>query len=328
MESANLTCLMHGYPLSQFTWLKGNDSESTDHWKDFTTITQINETLTLLTLEFESLTRKDNGTYICKARDYSGEISAYRHLFVIDVPKVSIDFMKAVGAGSIFLNWTVNDGNEPIKEYVIQHMKNGTNQYQYYSKQIGGGNSSYVLRGFESGTAYQIGISATNTVGTSHVRLDPRWITTLEKGIEIRNNPDRVSSFPELRNNRSIQFITDPIFVPKVSVNGVTENSITIGWTVPPPDLKEHVHYYNLMVTHGDQKREAVYPAQPFTVYAFVDLDPDTTYKFKIAACSEYTKECGNWSIEVNGTTLDGGKILLNLQTQYFLNCRNLRLII
>lgn len=279
MESANLTCHMHGYPLSQFSWLKGNDSESSDHWKDFTTITQINETLTIFTLEFTSLTRKDNGTYICKARDYNGEISAYRHLFVIDVPKVSIDFMKAVGAGSIFLNWTVNDGNEPIKKYFIQHMKNGTNQYQYYSEQIGGGNSSYVLKGFESGTAYQIGISATNNVGTSHVRFDPRWITTLEK---------------------------DPIFVPKVSVNGVTENSITIAWTVPPLDLKEHVHYYNLMITHGDQKREAVYPAQPFAVYAFVDLDPATKYKFKIAACSEYTKECGNWSTEVNGTTLDG----------------------
>jgi protein-tyrosine phosphatase len=97
------------------------------------------------------------------------------------------------------------------------------------------------------------------------------------------------------------------VFVPKVSVNGVTDNSITIGWTVPPLDLKEHVHYYNLMATHADQNREAVYPAQPVNVYAFMDLDPATTYKFKIAACSEYTKQCGNWSLEVNGITLDGG---------------------
>ncbi|XP_076237870.1 protein tyrosine phosphatase 69D [Calliopsis andreniformis] len=279
MQSANLTCHIHGYPLSEFTWLKGNDSESAEHLKDLTSITQINETYTVLTLEFSSLARKDNGTYICKARDYSGEVSAYRHLFVIDVPKVSIDFMKAVGAGSIFLNWTVNDGNEPIKNYVIQHVKNGSDQYHFSTEQIGGGNSSYVLKGLESGTAYQIGIVAKNAVGSSHVRLDPRWITTLEK---------------------------DPIFVPKISVNGVTENSITIRWTVPPPDLKEHVHFYNLMAIHGDQKKEAVYPAQPFTVYAFVNLAPATSYKFKIAACSEYTKECGNWSAEVNGTTLDG----------------------
>ncbi|XP_020284869.1 tyrosine-protein phosphatase 69D [Pseudomyrmex gracilis] len=279
MEAANLTCHIHGYPLSNFTWLKGNDSESSEHLNDLTAVAQINETYSVLILEFKSLARKDNGTYACQARDYNGIISAVAHLFVIDVPKVSIDFMKAVGAGSIFLNWTVNDGNEPIKKYFIQHMKKGTDQRQYYAEQIGGGNSSYVLKGFESGTAYQIGISATNAVGTSYMQLDPRWITTLDK---------------------------DPVFVPKVSVNGVTENSITIGWTVPPPDLKEHVHYYNLMATHADQKREAVYPAQPFTVYAFVDLDPATTYKFRIAACSEYTKQCGNWSAEVNGTTLDG----------------------
>lgn len=101
--------------------------------------------------------------------------------------------------------------------------------------------------------------------------------------------------------------ITDPVFVPNVSVNGVTENSITIGWTQPPPNLIEHVHYYNLMATHAEQKREAIYPAQSLPVYMFMNLDPATTYKFKIAACSEYTKQCGNWSAEVNGTTLDGG---------------------
>lgn len=188
MEDANLTCHIHGYPLSQFTWLKGNDSESSEHLKDITAVTWINETYAILILEFKSLARKDNGTYVCQASDYNGIVSAMTHLFVIDVPKVSIDFMKAVGAGNIYLNWTVNDGNEPIKKYFIQHMKNGTDQRQYYAEQIGGGNSSYVLKGFESGTAYQFGISATNAVGTSYMQLDPRWITTLEKGTLIKNN--------------------------------------------------------------------------------------------------------------------------------------------
>lgn len=31
-----------------------------------------------------------------------------------------------------------------------------------------------------------------------------------------------------------------------------------------------------------------------------------TTYQIKIAACSEYTRLCGAWSREVNGTTLEG----------------------
>lgn len=151
--------------------------------KNLTVVTPINETYAVLTLEFKSLARKDNGTYFCQANDYGGTVSAATHLFVIDQPQVSIDFMKAVGAGSIFLNWTVNDGNEPIEKYFIQHMKKGTDQRQYYAENIGGGNSSYVLKGFESNTAYQIGISAMNKVGTSFLQLDPRWITTLEKGI-------------------------------------------------------------------------------------------------------------------------------------------------
>ncbi|XP_014611442.1 PREDICTED: tyrosine-protein phosphatase 69D isoform X2 [Polistes canadensis] len=279
LESANLTCHVFGYPLSNFSWFKGNDSKTNEHLKNHSTVTHVNETYVIMTLDFKDLSRKDNGTYVCQAEDNKGTISAYKNLFVIDVPKVSIDFIKAVGAGSIFLNWTVDDGNEPIKQYLIRYMKNGTDRFLFYKEQIGGGISSYVLKDFENGTAYKIGISANNALGSSHIQFYPQWVTTLEK---------------------------DPVFIPKVSVNGVTENSITIAWTVPPPHLKEHVHFYNLMATHGDQKRQAVYPAQQFTVYAFVDLDPATNYIFKIAACSEYTKQCGNWSTEVNGTTLDG----------------------
>ncbi|XP_043501745.1 tyrosine-protein phosphatase 69D-like [Polistes fuscatus] len=279
LESANLTCHVFGYPLSNFSWFKGNDTKTNEHLKNHSTVTHVNETYVIMTLDFKDLSRKDNGTYVCQAEDNKGTISAYKNLFVIDVPKVSIDFIKAVGAGSIFLNWTVDDGNEPIQQYLIRYMKNGTDRFLYYKEQIGGGVSSYVLKDFENGTAYKIGISANNALGSSHIQFYPQWVTTLEK---------------------------DPVFIPKVSVNGVTENSITIAWTVPPPHLKEHVHFYNLMATHGDQKRQAVYPAQQFTIYAFVDLDPATNYIFKIAACSEYTKQCGNWSTEVNGTTLDG----------------------
>jgi hypothetical protein len=33
---------------------------------------------------------------------------------------VKIDFVKAVGRNQIFLNWTVDDGNQPIQQYSIQ----------------------------------------------------------------------------------------------------------------------------------------------------------------------------------------------------------------
>ena len=148
------------------------------------TVTKVNETYVQLKLNFKSVTRKDNGTYTCLAHDYSTTLREEVHLFVIEVPQVSIDFMKAVGAGSIFLNWTVNDGNEPIQKYFIQHIKKGTEQWQYYKELIGGGNTSYVLTGLEKNTPYQIKISATNAVGDSHIQVDQRWITTLEEGIK------------------------------------------------------------------------------------------------------------------------------------------------
>jgi len=40
--------------------------------------------------------------------------------FFPDKPLVKIDFVKAVGRNQIFLNWTVDDGNQPIEQYSIQ----------------------------------------------------------------------------------------------------------------------------------------------------------------------------------------------------------------
>lgn len=182
-----LECHIEGDPLTNFTWLKGNDSESIEHLQEHSSVKRINETLVVSTLVFESVFRRDNGTYTCQAVDYNDVISASQSLFVIDKPQVNIDFMKAVGAHMIYLNWTVNDGNEPIKTYLIQHMKNGSDEWQFYAEEIGGGNLSYVLRGLEKGAAYQLRISATNAIGRSQIQTDPRWITTLTKGQTIFN---------------------------------------------------------------------------------------------------------------------------------------------
>ena len=175
---------MLGFPLSNFTWLKGNDTESIAHLKELTNVTHLNETHVTMSLKFESVNRRDNGTYTCKANDYHGPIMASTSLFVIDVPQVSIDFMKAVGAGKIYLNWTTNDGNMPIERYFIQHLKQGTDQWSFYAEEIDGRHSNYVLKGFENGTAYQLRIIAKNAIGSSQTQTDPRWITTLKEGID------------------------------------------------------------------------------------------------------------------------------------------------
>lgn len=291
-DPATLTCHIHGFPLTNFTWIKGNNSESIEHLASQSNVSKINETYYIMSLNFSRAIRNDNGTYSCSANDYNGPVYKLRNLFVIDVPQLSIDFMKAVGADKIFLNWTVNDGNMPIQTYMVRIRQNSTNDWQYYRENINGKYTSYVLVGFEKSTVYQISLQAKNAIGESQIYSDQRLIKTLEQ---------------------------DPIFVPTVSLTGSTTTSITLGWTGPPTELREHVHFYNLMIIHGNQRKEAVDSAQVFNDHVFVDLNPATTYQFKIAACSYYTKQCGNWSAEVNGTTLDG---ICSAPQNFTVSCR------
>lgn len=72
------------------------------------------------------------------------------------------------------------------------------------------------------------------------------------------------------------------------------------------------MHYYELVVekSSGDTAthvEEAIHPQNSRNLpYMFDNLQPATEYSFKVRACSELTKVCGNWSLPVNGTTMDG----------------------
>lgn len=281
-SQATLSCHMQGYPLANFSWIKIGVPEITESLKNLSSILPVNETHFTTSLNFTSVARKDNGTYECQATDYNGVIKSQRPLVVMEVPQVKIEVTKAVGAGSVYLNWTVIDWNDPVQKYFIQHMKNGTNEWQYYSETIGGKNSSYVLKGLENGTAYQFRITATNSVGDSHP-APSETVTTLDE---------------------------DPEFVPKVSVKGTSITSITIGWTAPPPELRDHVHCYKIMATDKDRDtnniRELIYITETTNIYVFENLESGTNYSLKVAACSDYTKRCGNWSAEEEGHTIDG----------------------
>ena len=181
--------------------------------------------------------KKDNGSYSCSmispfiddtdpylrehARAHT-EIS----LLVLDTPQVSLDFVKAVGANKIFVNWTVNDGNDPIKQYYVQYIKDGASTFTYYNHAIDGRNQSYVLDNFEPNTKYQLRILAQNSIGMGPQYTHQQWVKTLE---------------------------TDPVFVPEIGVKGNTHSTMTIGWQPPPPNLLEYVNYYELVVAEANE---------------------------------------------------------------------------
>jgi len=272
---AELACSIQGYPVEYFDWKKLDGGVE----KSNSVADRLNYTLVELKLSVGPVTRKDNGTYRCMAYGPQGEVSRDVHLLVLDKPLVKIDFVKAVGRNQIFLNWTVDDGNQPIEQYSIQHMKNGTGSWTYYPKAINGGNTSYVIETPETNTAYSVRLSAKNAMGWSGDNTWQGLVQTLDK---------------------------DPYFVPEISVKGVTFNSITIGWSQPPEEMRDHVHYYMLIVQNNSTTKEAVHPEKSMNLFLFTDLQSATTYRFKVAACSYYTRRCGNWSKEANGTTMDG----------------------
>lgn len=78
-------------------------------------------------------------------------------------------------------------------------------------------------------------------------------------------------------------FVSDPYFVPEISVKGVTLNSITIGWSQPPEEMRDHVQYYMLILQNNSTKKEAVHPEQSMNLFLFTDLQSATTYRFKVS---------------------------------------------
>lgn len=278
-QNTQLYCLVEGYPFETLTWYKDNEELAADLFD----IKVLSKTLRNMTLEITELSRKDNGTYTCLAEAGNSAANKSIPILVLDKPQVNIDFVKAIGKNRVYLNWTVNDGNAPSTLFFrIQYMAQGDSNWYYYQQEIGGGNHSYVLQDiFKNNTEYWLRIMAINSEGES------QYSTT---------------TTPILMLNE------DPEFIPDVKVTGVTVNSITISWGTPPDELKDHVHMYKLLsqAENSADKFEALHPASGENLYMFSDLQPATTYNFQVAACSEYSNLCGNWSLKVNGTTMDG----------------------
>lgn len=268
-KSVLLYCVIEAHPLTDFVkkikWLKDdvtnansifrNPISTTHSSKDDqaiisnrTTVNHLNKQQVNVTLDLGNIFRKDNGSYSCvveipygqdpdRVFEHSQRISATSTVFVLDVPQVSLDFVKAVGSRQIFLNWTVNNGNSPIKQYYVQYLKEGESTFNYYNTSINGKNTSYVLNNFEPNTSYQLKIVAQNTIGVSPAYTYPQSIRTLE---------------------------FDPVFVPIIEVKGNTIDTITIGWHPPPANLLEYIQYYEVVVAEKSNSSkivdEAIHP--------------------------------------------------------------------
>ncbi|XP_046428757.1 platelet-derived growth factor receptor alpha-like [Neodiprion fabricii] len=95
----------------------------------------------------------------------------------------------------------------------------------------------------------------------------------------------------------------DPKFTPNVSVIETGVASITIAWNAPPTDLQDRVYYYKLALSTENLTNKSLYVNKTENSHKFEDLLLNKTHRLKVAACSDYKTQCGNWSEEKEAFT-------------------------
>lgn len=245
-QSAQLHCIFEAYPIDDYLnsvkWSKDQNTQKLEE-KEISVINQnktkvekLNKKQIKLTIDLNDVSKKHNGTYTCVAdssydrktkKDLpnNGRAEHDINVFILDKPQISIEFMKAIGAREIYLNWTVNDGNLPIKNYAVQYQAEGSASFTYYREGIPGDKRSYVLDEFKPETQYKIGISAMNAIGSSPVYIHPQTIRTLK---------------------------SDPTFLTVGESSGSSRDSITIGFNTTPIENSEFIHYHEVAIYEGN----------------------------------------------------------------------------
>lgn len=299
-----LTCIVEAYPTSLFNNSIKWSMETVDDFKfkDISFVSEINmmlinrtiiltnNTHITVSVTVDKASRKYNGTYVCTAtqpmaldKSFEKKIEKRTSILIQSIPIAMITFAKAVGKNRIFVNWTVTDnGNSPITSFLPQYKEENDTTFHYIANRVLGNETSLVFDKLKPATIYQFKISAKNDIGVGPVTDWNEMVLTLNE---------------------------DPVFIPVVEVKGSSHATITIGWQPPPLELLEFIHYYEVEVYQYNYTNvEKAFHAQNSRnlPYMASDLKTATEYFFRVRACNEYTKECGNWSIVVNGTTMDG----------------------
>ncbi|XP_066940417.1 tyrosine-protein phosphatase 69D [Macrobrachium rosenbergii] len=280
-NKAKLSCTFAAVPAPDVHWVK--DKKLLDKLKGYSVETREESDLHLSDLIIDNATLKDNGSYECVASNVigNGDQSGKPYLLVQDVPEVNFTKVRPVGMKAVEVEWSVQDGNSPILQTKI-YIASGEGDFEEWSE-ISGESTKTVLEDVgEPGGDLRVKIKVINDIGEAESQDIPLVLLTEE-----------------------------PKFIPKASPRGSTLDSFTVGWTEPSGDAEEYVGYYMLSLTDpatGDSQ-QAIKEA-PASDHMFTGLKPATQYEFKVAACmdvyEEPGKDCGEYSVPVNGRTLNG----------------------
>ena len=278
-SSLEVSCQFEGKPLPAITWLKAGSVIQEDPTKYEITVDNESDTRVKSLLKILNLDHSDNGTYLCHGKNAHNSDTAIVEALVLDIPEVRIDHIVAVSSSKLYINWTVTDWNSPVSGYILSYREGDTNQWKYHiDTEIDSYSTSYLMADLKKDKEYSLKLAAKNEIGTGKFNEYHEPVKTLD---------------------------FDPVFIPDVSIKGITKNSISVGWNDPPEKFRDFIHFYRVSKDDGAQITQFLHTL-PYPLHLWSDLKSASDYKFTVAACNEFSGECSPPSEVIPGTTYDG----------------------
>ena len=283
-DSATLRCTAQGFPRPDIQWVFEERIIQPENGK--IVIDYINDTTSASSsLILKNVERRDNGSYICEASNSYGRAVSTAVLYVHSRPEISIISALGISDDSLYLHWTLKNGNLPIMNYHVKYMEEGNENWFFSNAAPDVSSTSHIITGLKANTTYRVQLEAENRLGRSN-RDEYQNIVTLSSKADYK---------------------------PTVELKGSTFNSFTLGWTAPPEKIRYLIGHFVAIYTEsssGHMKMKSFNisytEADGQPVHLFTDLEPATMYFFKVRACQRYVDHCSEFSDSVNGTTLDG----------------------
>lgn len=274
-----LSCSFQGYPRPNVSWLyQGNPVRENQLKYEITSDYSSDRTVKSL-LKVVNLDHGDNGTFICYGENAHNSDTAFVTGLVYDTPEIWIEQIIPVSSTKLFLNWTIVSWNLPVKEYFLHFRGEGENAWEYHQvSEISPDSTSFLMSNLTENKSYLIKLAASNELGTGEFFTFDRPVKTLD---------------------------FDPVFIPEISIKGITKNSISVGWNDPPEKVSPYIHFYKATKRTGESVSEVIH-SQLYPLHLWNNLDSATTYEFTVSACNMYSMECSAASELMSGTTYDG----------------------
>ncbi|CAG0888867.1 unnamed protein product [Darwinula stevensoni] len=217
-SNGTLSCSFKAHPLAKVLWFRDNVSLPSDSRFKVETKAGANESVTVYQLMVFQAESHDNGTYKCEASNPRGRAESFVALTVQEKPKVTLDVVKGVGKGKLFVNWTVYDGNAPLDQYYVQYMKEGGDEWVALSKRVAGSDRQVVLVGLEPSTAYLVRVQGKNAIDMGS------WS---EESVAVRTLTE------------------DMTYEPEITIKASTSQSLNMAWNPPPKTIQDFVKACN-----------------------------------------------------------------------------------